>query len=148
MKQERMKLENTSRSWKILITQYCIENFPTSIGTFQLKWKFSNFKISNYSFFPSALSNFINPPTNHVQSAIEKENIVFFTLRRLNKNVGVISSAQSSIIYLANQAFHKPIGYSRWSHEPYNENLPVPRESFKIKPTCGDDLILRYSTAS
>ena len=57
MKLERMKLENSSRSWKILITQYCIENFPTSMGTFQLKWNLSNFKLSNFSFFPTALSN-------------------------------------------------------------------------------------------
>ena len=36
-----MKLESSSRRWKIF-DQYYIENFPTSIGPFQLKWQLSN----------------------------------------------------------------------------------------------------------
>ena len=54
MKLERMKLESSSRSWKNLYN--CNENFPTSIVNFQLKSK-----ISNFSFFPTALSNYMYP---------------------------------------------------------------------------------------
>ena len=41
MKQKRMKLENFE------LLYYCTENFPTPMGTYQLKWKLSNFKLSN-----------------------------------------------------------------------------------------------------
>ena len=52
---------------KFLITLYCIEKFPTTIRTFQLKWKFSNSKLLNlknsyFSFFPTPLSNYMYPP--------------------------------------------------------------------------------------
>ena len=58
MRFERMKFECSSRSWKHLITEF---NFPTSIGTFQLKWKLSNFRLYNYSVFPTAISNYLYP---------------------------------------------------------------------------------------
>jgi len=36
------KLESSSRSWKTARgTSYCIENFPTVIDSFQLKWELS-----------------------------------------------------------------------------------------------------------
>ena len=70
-----MKLEIQWKEWSwkvraevgnVLITLYCIENFPTPIGNFQLKWKISNFRFSNlkiphFSFFPTALSNYMYP---------------------------------------------------------------------------------------
>ena len=33
---------------KFLMTYYCIQSFPTWIGTIQLKWKLYNFKLSNF----------------------------------------------------------------------------------------------------
>ena len=53
MKLERMKLEISSQSWKLLDNLTLLENFPTSIGTCQLWWKLFNYRLSN-----SKLSNF------------------------------------------------------------------------------------------
>ena len=38
-----------------------LENFPILIGTFQVKWKLPNLKVSNFEFFPIALSNYMYP---------------------------------------------------------------------------------------
>ena len=35
--------------------------FSTSLGCFQLKQKLSNFRLSNFLFFPTALSNYTYP---------------------------------------------------------------------------------------
>ena len=43
--------------WMKLETLYCIENFPTSICTFQLIWKLFNFKLTNLKVSNSFFSN-------------------------------------------------------------------------------------------
>ena len=35
--------------------------FPTSLGSFQFRWVLSNLKLFNFSFFPTALSNYTHP---------------------------------------------------------------------------------------
>ena len=80
-------LEKT-RSWKLLsgetrieigkievgkiLTTLCIENFPTLIGTVQLKWKRSNFK-PNFQLvvFPFSFSNYIYPCFWSLQKIID-----------------------------------------------------------------------------
>ena len=61
------KLSNFSETFQL---QKKLSNFarffPTSLGSFQLKQKLSNFrlsnlKLSNFSFFPTALSNYTYP---------------------------------------------------------------------------------------
>jgi len=59
MKLKKVKTESSTRSWKIF--DCLIENFPIPIRTFQLKWKLSNLGLSNFSFFPTALSNYMYP---------------------------------------------------------------------------------------
>ena len=39
--------------------------FPTSIGSFQLRLALFNFRLSNFSFFPTALSNYTYPYMTH-----------------------------------------------------------------------------------
>ena len=48
--------------------------FPTSLGYFQIRWVFlwvlSNFKLTNFLFFPTPLSNFTYPANNRVSKWI------------------------------------------------------------------------------
>ena len=46
------KLVRSSRSWKIF-GDFNTENFPISIVTFRREWKFSRFRLSNFSFIPN-----------------------------------------------------------------------------------------------
>jgi len=55
MKLESMKLE------KFWLLECYIENFPTSLGTFQIKWKLSYFRLSDFLFFPTIHSNYMFP---------------------------------------------------------------------------------------
>ena len=68
----RAKLERTDRSWKVSfevgefrrswkVSLQLVSHFPTSIGSFQLRSVLSNLKLSNFSFFPTALSNYTYP---------------------------------------------------------------------------------------
>ena len=52
---------------KFLITFILHSNYPTFIGTYQLKWKLSNIRLSNFSFFPTAVSNY--PGTIYSQTS-------------------------------------------------------------------------------
>ena len=44
-------LESSSRSWKFFDNLIPHENFPTSIGTFQLKWKLQTFQLKTFQLF-------------------------------------------------------------------------------------------------
>ena len=64
MKLERSKLESSFHLHSLLSNFAWL--FPTSLGSFQLKQKLSNFrlsnlKLSNSSFFPTALFNYMYP---------------------------------------------------------------------------------------
>ena len=61
------KLENFCSSWKESseVGEDFNLNFPTSLVTFQLQPEPSNFNLSNFSFFPTARTNYTYPQKSH-----------------------------------------------------------------------------------